>query len=394
MSQAATATSGDEHRNHPIIEDEPVVKTKPAGTILVLDDDHLERAAVAAALGACNPAFDVICVGTVQEARSALKENDIVLALVDYYLGDGLGLELIAEAGDVPTVIITGAGNEEIAVDAMHAGAYDYVVKDMHSGYLNALPATVGHVLARKRAEVAAETRTRELSRANRELEEFAYVVSHDLKTPLRAIRGFIQILCEDAAARLEDDDKDHLSRIDRSADHMDRLICELLEYSRIGRLGTRAEHVETSEVVDDVVVEVLSTMDDDVARVQTLGSLPAVEATTVQVRQLFQNLIGNALKFRDTEPARVTVSARPLGAVVEFCVADNGIGIEACNHDAIFRVFSRVGTTEDYEGTGIGLSVCKKICEQLGGTIRVESTPGSGTEFFFTLPAAKPRTV
>jgi light-regulated signal transduction histidine kinase (bacteriophytochrome) len=285
--------------------------------------------------------------------------------------------------------VVTGAGNEEIAIEAMHAGAYDYIVKDHRSGYLTALPATIEHVLARTRAERAAAARTEELARANRELEEFAYVVSHDLKTPLRAIKGFIAVLREDAGPKLGESENDWLARIDRSAGQMDRLIDELLDYSRIGRTGSGATVVDTGELVAELIAEIEQTQASGDARILVEGELPAVHAAEVRVRQLFQNLIGNAVKFRGAEPPVVRISARSLGPMVEFSVADNGIGIGEEHRESIFRVFSRVGRADEYEGTGIGLSVCKKICEQHGGRIQVESRSGEGANFLFTLPRA-----
>lgn len=374
----------------PTQKSSPGPTTSDAVAVLVVDDDRLERAAIEAALGNAEACDQVVCVESIAAARHAIATQTFTLALVDYYLGDGLGLDLIRECKDLPMVIITGAGNEEIAVEAMHAGAYDYLVKDLRSGYLSALPATVGHVVARKKAELAAETRSVELARANQELEEFAYVVSHDLKAPLRSIRGFVHLLIEDAGERLEEADLSHLARIDRSADHMDSLIRELLDYSRIGRSGLRAQSVDVASIFAEVAAEAEAADSERTGNtVRAVSELHPVMATPVRLRQLLQNLIGNAKKFCGEGPALVEVSSERRGSAVEYCVSDNGIGIEACNLHSIFRVFHRVGRADEYEGSGIGLSVCKKICEQHGGTIWAESVAGKGTQIYFRLPAA-----
>ncbi|MFT5040036.1 MAG: signal transduction histidine kinase [Hyphomicrobiaceae bacterium] len=390
MTQPATASSRDDTQPCSYFDNEDRPGMKSAGCVLVVDDDRLQQVAIAHALASSDPSYKVVCVGSACQAREALRHGDFSVALIDHYLGDGLGLELIQEAAPTPVVVVTGAGNEEIAIEAMRAGAYDYVVKDQRSGYLAALPATIGHVLARRSAEIAAETKTRELARANRELEEFAYVVSHDLKSPLRAVKGYIQLLREDGGDTLTKGNNEYLSRIDRSASQMDRLTAELLEYSRIGRVAALPEFVDTKLLVEDIIADTQAANNEIGAQILIDGVLLPVQASAVRARQLFQNLIGNALKFHGAKPPAVRVSARDLGGMIEFSIADNGIGIGPEHYESIFRVFSRVGRADEYEGTGIGLSVCKKICEQHGGTIRVGSVKGEGTTFTFTLPTVE----
>lgn len=357
------------------------------GRVLVVDDDRLDQLAIQSALQRDLPGCLVDTVGSVSEARQSLERGGYTLALVDYYLGDGLGLELIAAANETPVVVITGAGNEACAVEAMHAGAYDYVVKDVQSGYLNALAATIQHALDRKRAELIAAERTAELATAYRELEQFAHVVSHDLQAPLRSIKGFIGILREDIEDALDDSARDYMERIDASASRMDRLIRELLDYSRVGRTGDEIEPVDTQRLVADLSGDLEALTLTGGGEIVVENELPWVEGVPVRLRQLFQNLVGNALKFRGEQAPVVRVGAREQGRRYEFYVADNGIGIDPEDFDTVFRVFSRVGRTNDYEGTGIGLSTCKKIVEQHGGRIRIESALEQGTTFFFSLP-------
>lgn len=358
-----------------------------AARILVVDDDSLVQMAVRQALTGGIPGCDVVIAKSVAEARSALASETFAVALVDFYLEDGLGTELINLQPSVPVVIMTGAGNEVSAVEAMQTGAYDYVVKDPHSAYLSALSARIEHVLLLKDAERRADERTLELARANRELEQFAYVVSHDLQAPLRSIKGFIGLLKEDAMPQLEERDREHLERIDASATRMASLIRDLLDYSRVGRMGNEIEPVDPQQVLSFLRDDFEATMLASGAELIVETELPWVVAAPVQLQQLFQNLVGNALKFSSEKPPRVRVGVTPVDRGGEFYVADNGIGIDPAHFEKIFSVFSRVGELDDFEGTGIGLSVCKKIVEQYGGSIRVESAFGQGATFFFSLP-------
>jgi two-component system sensor histidine kinase/response regulator len=359
--------------------------------ILVVDDDHLDQLAVRSELSRDIPGCEVVTASSVAEARTILSSDTFSVALVDFYLGDGLGTQLINVNPSVPVVVMTGAGNETSAVEAMQAGAYDYVVKDPQSGYLKALSATIAHVLARKDAERTAKQRTSELARAYRELEQFAYVVSHDLQAPLRSIKGFIGILKEDALPSLDDSAQDCLKRIDASASRMDALIRDLLDYSRVGRTGDEIEPVHTQQIISHLRGDLEATMLASDAELVVETELPWVEGVPVRLRQLFQNLVGNALKFRGDDPPRVRVGITTGERGREFYVADNGIGIDSDHFESIFRVFSRVGHADEFEGTGIGLSICKKIVEQHGGAIRLESKLGQGTTFFFSLAICAP---
>jgi light-regulated signal transduction histidine kinase (bacteriophytochrome) len=225
------------------------------------------------------------------------------------------------------------------------------------------------------------------LRRSNRELEQFASVAAHDLQEPLRKIQAFGDRLQTRAASVLDGQSKDYLERMLNSATRMRSLINDLLTFSRITTKAQPFVPIDleriVKEVVSDLEVRILQTG----GRVERYP-LPVVEGDAVQMRQLFQNLIGNALKFRKPdEPPVVTLEATNLGSFVEVTVRDNGIGFEEVYLDRIFEVFQRLHSRQEYEGTGMGLAICKKIVEGHGGSITAKSAPGGGATFIVKLP-------
>jgi PAS domain S-box-containing protein len=244
-------------------------------------------------------------------------------------------------------------------------------------------------VTARKEAEERLRRSATELRRSNEDLQRFAYVASHDLQEPLRAMVSFSQLLDRRYRGRLDSDADEYIAFIVDGGRRMQRLIEDLLQISRI---ETRARPFAPTDA-EAVLFAALRPFEPRIretgARIDA-GPLPAVTADWTQLEQVFANLVGNALKYRRPDvPPVVTISARSANGMVEFAVADNGIGIEEEYFDGIFEMFRRLHTHNQYEGTGIGLAVVKRIVERHGGTVRVESTPGVGSTFYFTLPAA-----
>lgn len=229
-----------------------------------------------------------------------------------------------------------------------------------------------------------------ELARSNAELERFAYIVSHDLKEPLRSITGFSGLLQRKLGPELDPDAQQYLEFIVGGARHMQALIDGLLEYARAGREQAAAQPVDLGDVVDKTRTQLAVLIEETGAEVVVSAPLPRIEGDPLRLGQLFQNLIGNALKFRSEAPPRIRIEARDSGDCWQLAVADNGIGIEPKHQQRVFEVFQRLHGREEYPGTGIGLAICKKIVESHGGRIWVESTPGAGTTFLFTLPKAQ----
>ena len=228
--------------------------------------------------------------------------------------------------------------------------------------------------------------RTEELRRSNRDLEQFAYVVSHDLQEPLRTLSSYVHLLESDYKEKLDERADTYIGFAVDGAQRMQQLIDDLLAYSRVTSGGKEPEPVPLQDALDRALENLALTVDEAGARV-TSDPLPTIRGDLVQLTQLFQNLVGNAIKFRSGAPPEVHVSAAQEDFTWTIRVQDNGIGMEAGHLDRIFTLFQRLHTQSEYQGTGIGLTVCKRIVEHHGGDIGVESEPGAGSGFWFTLP-------
>ncbi len=220
---------------------------------------------------------------------------------------------------------------------------------------------------------------------SNRELEQFAYVASHDLQEPLRMVSSFAQLLEKRYKGELDDDADDFIEFIVEGAQRMKDLIDDLLTFSRLHTASREFRPTNMNKVLDDVLLSIRPSVEAEKATI-TYDDLPTVQCDPSQLRQLFQNLISNAIKFHDLPP-EIHISAGEFPGEWRFGVSDNGIGIHPDHQDKIFDVFKRLHSREEYEGTGIGLSICKRIVEIHGGNIWAESKPGEGSTFYFTIP-------
>ena len=242
-------------------------------------------------------------------------------------------------------------------------------------------------ITRRETAEEALKRTVTDLRRSNAELEQFAYVASHDLQEPLRMVSSYMQLLSRRYAGKLDSDADDFIGFAVDGARRMQVLIQDLLVYSRV---GTRGKPFEPTNC-EDVLEQVLSNMEvaiNESGAVVTHDPLPTVAADASQLAQIFQNLIGNAIKFQGEETPRVHVSAERKAGEWLFSVADNGIGIDPKFFERIFVIFQRLHGRGEYSGTGIGLAISRKIVERHGGRMWVESEPGKGSTFYFTIPA------
>jgi len=228
--------------------------------------------------------------------------------------------------------------------------------------------------------------RTQELLRSNQELEQFAYVASHDLQEPLRVVASYMQIIEDRYKGQLDADAGEFIDFAVDGAKRMKELIEGLLAYSRVGSRGKKFEPTPCDELVKCTIANLKVAIEEQGAEI-TCDPLPTVEADRIQLAQLFQNLFANALKFHGEAPSKIHISATQSDGYWTFSVKDNGIGIDPNYFDRIFVIFQRLHTRVKYPGTGIGLAVCKKIVEHHGGKIWVESNPGQGTTFHFTIP-------
>ena len=241
----------------------------------------------------------------------------------------------------------------------------------------------------RKRMEVTLREKTEKLARSNEDLEQFAYVASHDLQEPLRMVASYVQLLARRYEGELDADANDFIHFAVDGAVRMRRLINDLLTYSRVGTQGKELSPTDSGAALAQSVNDLKVTIEESGTLV-THDPLPTVMADLPQLGQLFQNLIGNAIKFRGNEPPRVHISASHNGSGWIFSVRDNGIGIAPEYSERIFIIFQRLHSRQEYAGTGIGLAICKKIVERHGGHIWVESEVGKGATFYFSLPAVR----
>ena len=240
----------------------------------------------------------------------------------------------------------------------------------------------------RRQVERLLEQRTRALTRSNRELAQFASIAAHDLQQPLRTVASFVELLSRRYRGRLDAEADEFIRYAVDGVTHAHALIHDLLAYSHVDTTGVGFGPTDctaaVARAIDNLRSEIVQT-----ETVVTHGPLPTLKADHAQLTQLFQNLIGNAIKFRSHEPPRVHVHAQREGQEWLFAVRDNGLGIDPKHHERIFVIFQRPHVRDDYPGTGVGLAVCRKIVERHGGRIWAESAPGLGSEFLFTLPAS-----
>jgi PAS domain S-box-containing protein len=254
-------------------------------------------------------------------------------------------------------------------------------------GEVEALEGFISDITIRKQAEEELDRKAKELAASNAELEQFAYAASHDLQEPLRMIAGYTQLLARRYRGKLDSDADEFMRFTIEGTERLQTLIRNLLSYSRVGRGDLTPEPVDLGECARASLENLQAALEENTAKVEIEG-LPVVRGQRSQLTQLFQNLIGNAVKYHGEEPPRVRVSAERRGNEWLLRVQDNGIGIDPKFHNQVFELLCRLHSRSEYAGTGIGLAICKKIVENHGGQIWVESKAGDGAAFQFTLPA------
>jgi two-component system, sensor histidine kinase and response regulator len=333
-------------------------------------------------------------VQTAEEFTRQIRSIGYDMILTDYNLPKWSGMEALEllrqENLDVPVILVTGALGDVTAVECIKQGASDYILKDN----LGRLTASVRRALQEKQTreerkleqEQLAQT-VEDLARSNADLEQFAYVASHDLQEPLRMVAAYTQLIAERYRGRLDESADKYIDYASNGAIRMQTLIQDLLAFSRVGRKGATMKVTDCNVVVSQALRNLQSAIQESGAAV-TCEPLPNVVCNSSQLMQVFQNLVGNALKFRGSEKPAIHINAVQTGNEWLFTVSDNGIGIAADCVGMIFSVFKRLHTQSEYPGNGIGLAICKKIVEQHRGKISVESEKGHGCKFQFTLPA------
>ena len=373
--------------------------------VLHVEDNQLDAELVAQALrkGGFSVSMVVVQAEAEFERQLPLHRPDLVIA--DYNLPQWKGmdaLEVLRREGlEIPLILVSGALGDITAVECIKRGATDYVLKDG----LARLPEAVRRALQEKRllrlrrqAEEDLARKVEELARSNADLEQFAYVASHDLQEPLRMVAAYTQLLAERYRGKLDENADKFIGYASEGALRMQTLIQDLLAFSRVGRNGIACGRVDCDAAMEEVLKSLGPAIQESGA-VVTHGELPAVWADRSQMAQVFQNLIGNAIKFRGKEPPAISVQAEKAGQHWLFSVSDNGIGIAPEYAENIFVVFQRLHARTEYPGNGIGLAICKKIVERNGGKIWVEAQAGHGSDhgsnhgsiFKFTMPCDGP---
>lgn len=278
--------------------------------------------------------------------------------------------------------------SELLAVDGTRAPVLEnmFSIRD-EDGRVTAIGYVAADIREERHTQARLEEAARELARSNEELQQFAYVASHDLQEPLRMVSSYLQLIERRYGEVLDDDGREFIAFAVDGAKRMKALIDGLLAYSRVDTADRRLAPTDLDEVLRRVTHDLGPTLEETGGRVEW-HSLPTVHGDAVQLAQLFRNLVGNALKFRAADPPRVEIAATDAHGAWELRVSDNGIGVEPEHRERVFEVFERLHPRNRYSGTGIGLAICRKIVHRHGGEIRIDDAPGPGTTVVFTLPA------
>lgn len=368
---------------------ETKAKEKPV-KILICDDDPADRKLVRIYLQQGEGSeFMIVEAGREEEIQNALDKGEFDLVLMDIRMPDKSGMEWLREIVKrriAPVVMLTGVGSEELAVRSLHEGAMDYIPKRRltREKLLGSIKLAL-EKWKRINAEEKLKNYTKELEQTNRNLEDFTSTVSHDLKAPLRSIQAFTLCLVKDYANILDETGRGYLNLIKKGVERMNALIEDLFKLSRVGRKFVEVKLVDLNELLEEIKIDLSVRIEERGGEV-VVGKLPTVSTQRVWMKELFINLIDNGLKFTKSDKPRVEVSCEENGKRYLFTVTDNGIGIEEKYLSRIFDIGERL-KPQEYEGTGFGLNICKKIVDKFGGEIWTESEPGEGSTFFFTIP-------
>ena len=369
-------------RNGSQISTMPDFKTR----VLLVESNPVECGKIQGALESSSSPFDVTLAKTCREALNALENGDHSVVLSDCRLSDGAGLNILEQFTGVPLVLLAEPGDEQLAARALRLGARGCVVKQQGGGHLVLVPEVVA-----KAAEDAKELKrlNGEVRRRNQQIDEFAFIASHDLKEPLATVRMFIEFLREELPSELSAQATVALNTVSLAAERMQTLIENLLKLSRYGSHAMRWEPVPLDDCVDQAVKDLEAFLKENEACI-VRSRLPTVRGDVTLLTLLYQNLIGNAVKFSTRRPAEVELSAEQMNGSWVLGVRDNGIGIPRKHAEEIFLPFKRLHSRLDYDGTGMGLAHCHRIVRLHEGRIWVESELGKGSHFRFTLGEAQ----
>ncbi len=366
---------------------------KTAARVLIVDDSEVSCQLLCRLLSREGHSCEPVTSGIM--ALQLLSENHFDLVLLDLMMPGINGLDILqtikkdSKLEEIAVVMLSAFDELDQIGQCFELGAEDYLLKPFDRIVLNT---RIHAVLERKRLQNMERRRTLELEladaelrRSNDELRRFASVVSHDLQEPLRMVTSYLQLL-QRGLTNLTEDQRDYLEYAIDGGRRMGNLIQDLLAYSRVSAGEPNLETVDCAAMITEVKQHLKAAIEESGAEV-VCGNLPMITADCSQIRQLFQNLIANAIKYRSNKHPLVQISSERDGNHWQFSVTDNGIGIEPKYYQRIFEMFSRLHDG-NIPGTGIGLAICQRVVERSGGKIWVESQPGLGSTFYFTIPA------
>ncbi|GAB5518326.1 MAG: response regulator [Rhodothermales bacterium] len=354
--------------------------------LVIVDDDHIDQRAIGRLL---DPSCTTVFFDTANAALQHLQEHVPDCILLDYCLPDADGFALLEHIQRqpltqyTPVIITSGEGNERIAAQAIQAGASDYLPKAALTPSL--LRQSIAQAIKQRHMAHELDETHAALRRANAELEAFSHFIAHDLKSPLQAIQGYVDLIGLHNPD-LSDDSKKWMNVVDAQAQRIGTLVDTLYQLAHAKWNAIEAEPIDLAAVVADVrntFAFELKVTDTTFA----VDNLPVVNTSPILVRQVLQNLISNAIKYQSERSPYVGIHSTDEDSHVAIHVSDHGIGIPKDRLPYIFDAFERAVDADSYHGLGIGLAFCRKIVQALGGAIRVASVEGKGTTFTFTLP-------
>jgi PAS domain S-box-containing protein len=338
-----------------------------------------------------NPAGEIVLLNVQAEKQFGYHRDELVGQKVKNIIPEGFAERLIADGTRSAAEALAQQIGTGIELNGRRRDGTEFPIEIMLSPLESAegvlVTAAIRNITERKKSEEHLVKTVGELKRSNEELQQFAYVSSHDLQEPLRMVASYTQLLAKRYKGRLDSDADEFIAFAVDGCNRMQGLIQDLLAYSRAGTNGKVFCEVSAEDALQQALTNLRITIEQSGAFVSH-DSLPVIKTDETQLTQVFQNLVGNAIKYRSAEAPRVHVSATNNGGNEWiFSLRDNGLGIAPQYFEKIFVLFQRLHGRNEFEGTGIGLAICKKVLERLGGRIWVESQPEKGSTFYFALP-------
>jgi PAS domain S-box-containing protein len=337
-----------------------------------------------------NEAGEIVLVNVQAERQFGYRRDELVGQKVMNIIPEGFAERLIADSTRSVADALAQQIGMGIELSGRRKDGTEFPIEIMLSplegteGIL--VTAAIRNISDRKKSEQELAAANRVLEESNLELKQFAYIASHDLQTPLRSITGFVQLLQQEYEGKLDEQAQDWILRTVRAVARMQTLIRDLLSYSRVDARSRPFTQIPFLDIVNDALILLESSIHDSGGQI-ACSKLPIVMGDRSQLVQLMQNLIGNGLAYRGDKPPHIHISAKRSEKDWIFSVRDNGIGIDPKHYEQIFEIFKRLHNQKDQPGTGIGLAVCRRVVNRHGGKIWVESEPGHGSTFHFTIP-------